>query len=1028
MHRFLNYLQGASNQFLFQKKTLLVPSYLDGNAFLKSLTLNGFSALNFNISTLFDVARETCSPILLKKEWQIMDSSLGQIMVFEILKCLSIQHKLSYFRLPLISPYLAGAIFRTIKAIRVSGYSARKFPKKILANSLKMEDLLLVMAHYERELKQRKLIDEAELYHLARKMPSRESEAVFLVPANLIMNEAEQRFFIKTIKPKALLLQWDFSKDKIAPGYYPLVTLKKTPQWSKENIFNLEKQGENIQLSDYPDLNLEFHQAYGEYNETREVLRAITREERSLDQVQIFYTTQEPYSQYFYQLSQLYGIPITFHSGINIKNSHPAQFLYSLLDWINDNYSINKLITLLGLTSLAPELKDNWAAHKIASLLRQSPIGWGRERYIPGIELAIAETKRKMENIPEEKIGGLSREIQYLQAFREWISIIFAEIPEHTLHQPISLAKLSGSLMLILNRYALIENNTVDREGAQLISQKLAALEQNTSLELPMEEVLLLIKNTISEERISCSAPLPGHLHVASYKKGIWLNRDYTFLVGMDYQKFPGSTDDDTVLLESEKTPFKHLLGSSEKNKAEQLRLLELIFLQKGKTFLSYSCFDTVKQAEQVPSSLMLSLYRLQNKNFNLDYQAFYRDLKPIKNFIPQNSTDVLDSEELYLHSAWKEQRDLQLLFNQQYSAFREGLKAQKVRTERGFNAYNGRIKVKRGIVDPRENRGIVLSATKLERIAYCPYLYFLADILKVKPLEEMAYDPTVWLNPLERGSFLHNIYEKFYKTLLKNSPDKKVIPIFNQHWHLLEEIIEESLAEKRKYLAPPGELVYEAEKRELLDSCRIFLAEEERNFQGQFPQYFELAFGTRESQHEILGKVKAVELTLPGRSRVSVQGKIDRIDLLPDGTYRIIDYKTGNSKDCNENSPFRYGQQIQHALYALALEKILARKGKNYQVKVSESGYYFPTASGLGKFVLYKKPAREQVLEIIEILLDIVAKGAFAMIQKPDDYRCLNYKDILEQNEIIVLKGEKGEKYLSEPALEEIRRLQQFV
>ena len=1027
MHRLLNYLQDVSSQSLFQKKILLVPSYLDGNTFLKNITLNGFSALNFNITTLFDVAREMCSPIILKKEWQVMDSTLGQILVFEILKDLSAQDKLSYFRLPLISPYLARAIFRTIKEIRVSGYSAHKFPKKISANSLKMKDLRLVMVHYEQKLKEKKLMDEAELYQQASKMPSEDKDTVFLVSANMAMNETEQRFFNKTIKPKALMLKIDFLESKIAPDNYTLKTLKETPQKSKDNIFDSDNQIENFYLSEYPDLNLEFYQAYGEYNETREVLRVITREGYSLDQVQVFYTTQEPYSQYFYQLAQLYGIPITFHSGINIKNSHPAQFLFSLLDWINDNYSINKLIILLPLISLAPELKDNWTARQISFLLRKSPIGWGRERYIPGIELAIAETKRKMENIPEEKEVELFREIQYLQAFREWISKIFVEIPEHILQKPISLAKLSGGLMLILNRYALIENNSVDREAAQLISQKLSILEQNATLDLSMDEALLFIKNTITEERINCSTPLPGHLHVASYKKGIWLNRNHTFLVGMDYQKFPGSSDDDTVLLESEKGPFKHLLGVNEKNKAEQSRLLELIFSQQGKTFLSYTCFDTVKQAEQAPSSLMLPLYRFQRRDFALDYQAFHRDLKPMKGFIPQNSSDILDIEELYLYSARKEQRDLQVLFNQRYSAFQKGVKAHRVRTERGFNAYNGRIKVKSSIVDPRKNRGIVLSATRLEKIAYCPYLYFLADILKVKPLEEMTYAPTVWLSPLERGSFLHNIYEKFYKTLLQYSPHKKVRPIFNQQWRLLEEIIEESLAEKRKYLAPPGELVYEAEKREIIESCRIFLAEEERNFQGQFPQYFELAFGTRERQHEILGKVKAVELMLPDRSRVSLQGKMDRVDLLPDGTYRIIDYKTGKSKDFNENSPFRNGQQIQHALYALALEKILARMGKKNQGKVSESGYYFPTVSGLGKLVLYKKPAREQVLKIIEILLDIVSKGTFGMIQRPDDYRCLDYKDILEQNETIVLKGEKGEKYLSEPALEEIRRLQHF-
>ena len=93
----------------------------------------------------------------------------------------------------------------------------------------------------------------------------------------------------------------------------------------------------------------------------------------------------------------------------------------------------------------------------------------------------------------------------------------------------------------------------------------------------------------------------------------------------------------------------------------------------------------------------------------------------------------------------------------------------------------------------------------------------------------------------------------------------------------------------------------------------------------------------------------------------------------------------------------------------------------------VSESGYYFPTITGQGKFVLYKKHQREQVLEIIKILLDIVAQGSFAMLKEADDYVCLDYQDILEQNETITVAGKKGEKYQNDPSLEEIRRLQQF-
>ncbi|MDX9799503.1 MAG: PD-(D/E)XK nuclease family protein, partial [Bacteroidales bacterium] len=797
----------------------------------------------------------------------------------------------------------------------------------------------------------------------------------------------------------------------------------------EERVLKVLSHMKNIDSLKLPSLNMEFYQTYGEYNETREVLRTIIKEGYPCDEVQIFYTTQEPYSQYFYQLSLLYQIPMTFHSGISIKNSHPAQFLFSLLDWIYDNYSIVKLITLLKYSSININSRDSLIFKKFVSLLRESPIGWGRERYLPGLDLSIEEKKIKMENTSQEKARECSEDIQYLLAIKEWIKELFAEIPVPKPEDRIALSELVSGILNLVKKYALKDESSIDEEAALIIGQRLGTIGEDISSEFHISEALLLIKNLIEQERINCSSPLPGHLHIASYKKGIWVGRYYTFLVGMDYHKFPGSSDEDTMLLETEKGPFKHLSNNNEKNRMEQLRLLRLILSQMGKKYLSYSCYDTVAQREQAPANLLFQLYRLQKKDVNLDYVSFYQDLSPIRNFIPQNSTEVLDEGEYFLYFGKKKKIDLQPLFSLQYDSFQEGVRADRVRREEGFNIYNGNIKVNTAITDPRENRGIVVSASKLERIAYCPYLYFLQHVLKIRPPKEMAYDPAIWLNPMERGLLLHEIYEKFYQALLNNLRGRKIKPSYSQHWSILEEVTEESLSEKKRHLAPPSELVYEAEKREILESNQIFLKAEEEIYKeySNQPRYFELAFGTRDSEHGVLGKIRAVELRLPNGSSISVQGKMDRVDILPDGTYLVIDYKTGSSREYKKNTPFRYGQQVQHALYDIAWESIIAKRKNGLLPKVKESGYYFPTVNGQGNLVLYKQQNRELVLEIINILLDIVREGNFSMVQSADDLLCKDYKDIMEQNEVIVLKGEKGEKYDNEPALEDIRRLQQF-
>jgi ATP-dependent helicase/nuclease subunit B len=315
-----------------------------------------------------------------------------------------------------------------------------------------------------------------------------------------------------------------------------------------------------------------------------------------------------------------------------------------------------------------------------------------------------------------------------------------------------------------------------------------------------------------------------------------------------------------------------------------------------------------------------------------------------------------------------------------------------------------------------------------LELIAFCPYLYFLKFILKIKPPQEMVEDPGVWLDHLEKGNVFHEIFEKFYKKLKEMSLTGTFIPpSYSKHWRILEDITLSQLKQKRKRLAPPNNLVYQYESKEILDSCRFFLHCEEKKYKGEVPTYLELAFGTRDNQNEELGKkIKAVELSLPGGKSISFQGKIDRIDKLDEDTYRIIDYKTGTPYGFSQSKYFQNGKQIQHALYALSLKKILAKAGISAFPKIQKTGYYFPTLKGQGRQYFYREEKRNQVLEIIDLLLDIVAQGDFTTTQKADDIKCIDYQDILEQNQVIKLSGKNAKKYDKEHALDNLRRLQE--
>jgi ATP-dependent helicase/nuclease subunit B len=1035
MYSYLKTIEEITQQYPFEKKVIIVPSYVDGNALRKTLTSHGISSLNFHHNTLFDIARKFTLEDLLKNKLNILDNPMGIVIIMQIIKDLSSQNNLSYFQLPIISIGLSKTVFCSIKEIRAAGYDSKSWLSVFTTESDRLKDLHRIMIEYEKQINDRRLVDEANLYSRAIASKHVEEDTIFLVPSNIQMNSLEKLFYNQIIKPTAKIIEFPCPEAILSPASFPLALIKDTNKYYEHRILNLLSYNEKTD-KDLPIPEIEFLRSHGEYIEVREVLRIILKKKIPFGKVQILYTQQEPYSQYFYQLlnssNEFAGfspkqIPATFHSGIHIKNSRPAAFFFDLIEWLNDNYSIKRLFVILNSGNINLHLPEPFTEEQVALLLRKSPIGWERKRYIPGIKLAIRELEKKLENSSDDRIKNYQNEINLYRIIGEWIAEIFNLFPNGGFDFRVSLAVLAGGIRQIVNKYSVIENNSLDEKGLQIINKKLDILEKQAKEEMTYSEALSIIKDMLSNEYICSSEASAGKLHIASYKKGNWQDKPYTFIVGMDSHKFPGITSEGTMFSEAEKTPYQHLLTDMQKNKIEQIRLLHLLLNLKGKKYLSFSCFDTLNNQEQAPASLLLQLYRLSRQNWEISYEEFSNSLGEMKKFIPTDKTEFLDEEDVFLYFSNKEKKDMQPFLQKKYGDYVEGIKADAQRRAGEFNSYNGKVNISAEKFDPRQNRGIVISSSKLERIAICPYLYFLNDILKVKKPEEMEYEPVQWMNPLERGLLLHQIYEIFYRRLMEKSQGAFEPPSFNKHWQMLEKIAEECLEEKRKYLAPPGELIYQAERREIIDSCKIFLNAEEEYYKGQVPQYFELAFGTRDNEHEVLGKVRSVELNLPAGEKISFQGKIDRIDLMPDGTYRIIDYKTGGSGNYKKGKPYRHGEQLQHALYAVALQKILKKKYPDKKVIISESGYYFPTEYGRGDLVLYKQKNATEALNIVEILLDMISEGVFPMTKKPEHFMCRDYQDIMEQNELISVNGKSGKKYEEESAFDNLRRLKQF-
>jgi RecB family exonuclease len=170
------------------------------------------------------------------------------------------------------------------------------------------------------------------------------------------------------------------------------------------------------------------------------------------------------------------------------------------------------------------------------------------------------------------------------------------------------------------------------------------------------------------------------------------------------------------------------------------------------------------------------------------------------------------------------------------------------------------------------------VSVSRLERYLKCPFQFYVANVLQVteEPEDETAR------SPLERGRFLHELFETFFHEWQSRGRGRITPREMADARALFAEVADPAL----RSLAPAEAGL---ERARLFGSAvgsgivdRVFAMEAERGEEIR----------ERLMEYELNG-----EFTFTGGDgsprAVRLRAKIDRVDVLGDGTFRLIDYKT---------------------------------------------------------------------------------------------------------------------------------------
>ena len=270
------------------------------------------------------------------------------------------------------------------------------------------------------------------------------------------------------------------------------------------------------------------------------------------------------------------------------------------------------------------------------------------------------------------------------------------------------------------------------------------------------------------------------------------------------------------------------------------------------------------------------------------------------------------------------------------------------------------------------------MSPTRLERWARCPFSYFLSSVLRLGAEDNPEDIHTI--SPLERGALLHGILEEFIDAMRK----RNALPAPNEAWKAEQRAELHRIADKAFSAAAERGIVgksvmWQIVKEDMRVDLDVLLDEDlrMRERHGVSPLAVEVHFGIgkdgwREAEYALADEAETT---------IKFRGKIDRIDVSPDGSEALVlDYKAGSRSAYGalNKDPIDRGKRLQLAIYSLA-----ARQGLRNAQSVS-AAYWFVTAKG--NFALAPStPVRindenvqKHFSEGVSIILDGIRGGIF--------------------------------------------------
>jgi len=617
-----------------------------------------------------------------------------------------------------------------------------------------------------------------------------------------------------------------------------------------------------------------------------------------------------------------YGIELFIDKKRNFTSNPMVRFIVSLLSIASEGYRNADLFCLLktGLTDVSTdqcEQLENYAyQYKIKGGKWKSAFLKGQEEHGETL-IKIEETRKELIHF----ISEFEKPYQKARTVREKTEALCNFLID-TAKIPDKLEQLTGK-QIEDGFYELAEGTT--QAWAILVNLFDQLVKLIGEEDLPAAGFTDVLRAGLESVEVGLLPPTADGLIVGSMQR-IRVGRIKALLViGANDGILPSAMAREGLLSDDEKSWL--LSQGIEICRGEELRAREervAIYrnLSKPQRFLwmSYSISDT-EGNKQNPSQI-----------FEKVREIFPR-LKPqadvLSSKTPIQLMQAKDSSLLHLTNALRNSMDYETFPEEEWMAVMDWHKEKNAAWYEmlvsGLLYNNHKKHMEKNVINGLYKKGdfsVVLSPSRLEKYGKCPFSHFVS--YGIRPDEMRVYE----IAGREIGDLYHNCLMRFSMELTE--PDREVTDA-DSKWmtitkeacdELIGRIIEEEAGRYKEGMLNQGnEEMYRTQRiKSVCAETAWTLIEHVRS--GNIKAIdFELRFGRlrdSDKKHD-LGRrtLPPVEVQLRDGQRVLIEGKIDRIDVLGDGSVKVIDYKSGIERfDVREA---KAGWRLQLMLYLKA-------------------------------------------------------------------------------------------------------------